>query len=62
MVYLSSLLRAVIAALHALVNNKATIGRVELEEGGGDRKTRRRIKIRRGRTTRKRMRRTGRMT
>lgn len=33
-VYLSSLLRAVIA-LHALVDNKATIGRAELEEGGG---------------------------
>ena len=32
-VYLSSLLRAVIA-LHALVDNKATIGRAELEEGG----------------------------
>ncbi|KAH9484559.1 26S proteasome regulatory subunit rpn-8 [Psilocybe cubensis] len=31
-VYLSSLLRAVIA-LHALVDNKATIGRAELEEG-----------------------------
>ena len=36
-VYLSSLLRAVIA-LHALVDNKATIGRVELEEGGGEEK------------------------
>lgn len=37
-VYLSSLLRAVIA-LHGLVDNKATIGRVELEEGlGGDEK------------------------
>ena len=35
-VYLSSLLRAVIA-LHALVDNKATIGRSELEERG-DRK------------------------
>lgn len=34
-VYLSSLLRAVIA-LHALVDNKATIGRAELEEGNGD--------------------------
>jgi 26S proteasome regulatory subunit N8 len=34
-VYLSSLLRAVIA-LHALVDNKATIGRAELEEDGGD--------------------------
>lgn len=34
-VYLSSLLRAVIA-LHALVDNKATIGRAELEEGTGD--------------------------
>jgi 26S proteasome regulatory subunit N8 len=33
-VYISSLLRAVIA-LHALVDNKATIGRAELEEGGG---------------------------
>ena len=32
--YLSSLLRAVIA-LHALVDNKATIGRAELEEEGG---------------------------
>ncbi|KAF9472880.1 Mov34-domain-containing protein [Pholiota conissans] len=31
-VYLSSLLRAVIA-LHALVDNKATIGRAEMEEG-----------------------------
>ncbi|TFK60613.1 proteasome regulatory subunit 12 [Pluteus cervinus] len=37
-VYLSSLLRAVIA-LHGLVDNKATIGRAELEEGlGGDEK------------------------
>ncbi|KAF8889865.1 JAB1/Mov34/MPN/PAD-1 ubiquitin protease-domain-containing protein [Infundibulicybe gibba] len=36
-VYLSSLLRAVIA-LHALVDNKATIGRAELEEGGGEAK------------------------
>jgi hypothetical protein len=34
-IYLSSLLRAVIA-LHALVDNKATVGRAELEEGGGD--------------------------
>jgi 26S proteasome regulatory subunit N8 len=33
-VYLSSLLRAVIA-LHALVDNKATIGRAELEEEPG---------------------------
>lgn len=33
-VYLSSLLRAVIA-LHALVDNKATIGRAEMEEGKG---------------------------
>lgn len=33
-VYLSSLLRSVIA-LHALVDNKATIGRAELEEDGG---------------------------
>jgi len=32
-VYLSSLLRSVIA-LHALVDNKATIGRAEMEEGG----------------------------
>ncbi|EDR06575.1 uncharacterized protein LACBIDRAFT_190981 [Laccaria bicolor S238N-H82] len=32
-VYLSSLLRAVIA-LHALVDNKASIGRTDLEEGG----------------------------
>jgi len=31
-VYLSSLLRAVIA-LHALVDNKTTIGKAELEEG-----------------------------
>jgi 26S proteasome regulatory subunit N8 len=37
-VYMSSLLRAIIA-LHALVDNKATIGRSELEEGGaGDEK------------------------
>lgn len=36
-VYLSSLLRAVIA-LHALVDNKATVGRAELEEGGGEEK------------------------
>ncbi|KAJ8473635.1 hypothetical protein ONZ45_g1941 [Pleurotus djamor] len=34
-VYLSSLLRAVIA-LHALVDNKASIGRSELEEGGSE--------------------------
>jgi 26S proteasome regulatory subunit N8 len=34
-VYLSSLVRAVIA-LHALVDNKATIGRAELEEERGD--------------------------
>jgi 26S proteasome regulatory subunit N8 len=34
-VYLSSLLRAVIA-LHALVDNKATIGRAEQEEGMDD--------------------------
>ncbi|KAH9900907.1 Mov34-domain-containing protein [Cubamyces lactineus] len=34
-VYLSSLLRAVIA-LHALVDNKASIGRAELEEGKTD--------------------------
>ncbi|KAG1756861.1 maintenance of mitochondrial structure and function-domain-containing protein [Suillus paluster] len=34
-VYLSSLLRAVIA-LHALVDNKATIGRAEQEEGGDE--------------------------
>lgn len=33
-VYLSSLLRAVIA-LHALVDNKATVSRAELEEDGG---------------------------
>ena len=33
-VYLSSLIRAVIA-LHALVDNKATIGRAEFEEEGG---------------------------
>jgi 26S proteasome regulatory subunit N8 len=36
-VYLSSLLRAVIA-LHALVDNKATIGRAELEDGGSKEK------------------------
>jgi 26S proteasome regulatory subunit N8 len=34
-VYLSSLLRSVIA-LHALVDNKATIGRAEFEEGGDE--------------------------
>lgn len=34
-VYLSSLLRAVIA-LHALVDNKATVGRAELEEGSDE--------------------------
>lgn len=34
-VYLSTLLRAVIA-LHALVDNKATIGRAELEEGADE--------------------------
>lgn len=34
-VYLSSLLRAVIA-LHALVDNKASIGRSELQDGGDD--------------------------
>jgi 26S proteasome regulatory subunit N8 len=34
-VYLSSLVRAVIA-LHALVENKASIGRAELDEGIGD--------------------------
>lgn len=33
-VYLSSLIRAVIA-LHALVDNKASIGRAEFEEEGG---------------------------
>lgn len=33
-VYLSSLVRAVIA-LHALVDNKASLGRAELEEGKG---------------------------
>ncbi|KAE9396902.1 Mov34-domain-containing protein [Gymnopus androsaceus JB14] len=37
-VYLSSLLRAVIA-LHALVDNKATIGRAELEEDDKEKKT-----------------------
>ena len=36
-VYISSLLRAVIA-LHALVDNKASIGRAELEESKGDKK------------------------
>jgi 26S proteasome regulatory subunit N8 len=34
-VYLSSLVRAIIA-LHALVDNKASIGRAELDEGGED--------------------------
>ncbi|KIL67061.1 hypothetical protein M378DRAFT_74368 [Amanita muscaria Koide BX008] len=34
-VYLSSLIRAVIA-LHGLVDNKATIGRAELDDGSGD--------------------------
>lgn len=34
-VYLSSLLRAVIA-LHALVDNKTTIGKAELEEGASE--------------------------
>ena len=34
-VYLSTLLRAVIA-LHALVDNRATIGRAELEEGADE--------------------------
>ena len=34
-VYMSSLLRAVIA-LHALVDNKASIGRAELEESKGE--------------------------
>ena len=34
-VYLSSLLRSVIA-LHALVDNKASIGRAELEESKGE--------------------------
>lgn len=33
-VYLSSLMRAVIA-LHALVDNKASLGKAELEEGKG---------------------------
>lgn len=37
-VYLSSLVRAVIA-LHALVDNKEANGRAELEEGRGDEKT-----------------------
>lgn len=37
-VYLSSLVRAVIA-LHALVDNKATIGRAELEETEGGKST-----------------------
>lgn len=37
-VYLSSLLRAVIA-LHALVDNKASIGRAELEEGESKKET-----------------------
>ncbi|KAF7298280.1 MPN domain-containing protein [Mycena chlorophos] len=36
-VYLSSLLRAVIA-LHALVDNKATVGRAEMEEGASSEK------------------------
>jgi hypothetical protein len=45
-VYLSSLLRAVIA-LHALVDNKATIGRAELE-GGGDEKDKEKDKDKKG--------------
>jgi 26S proteasome regulatory subunit N8 len=45
-VYLSSLLKAVIA-LHALVDNKATIGRAELE-GGGDEKDKEKDKDKKG--------------
>lgn len=43
-VYLSSLLRAVIA-LHALVDNKAANGRAELEEGKGDEKVKKAGKV-----------------
>ncbi|KIM86427.1 hypothetical protein PILCRDRAFT_816388 [Piloderma croceum F 1598] len=51
-VYLSSLLRAVIA-LHALVDNKATIGRAELEEGGGDEKDKEKDKDKKGKNDEK---------
>ena len=42
-VYLSGLLRAVIA-LHALVDNKASIGRAELEEEKGPEKEKEKVK------------------
>jgi 26S proteasome regulatory subunit N8 len=42
-VYLSSLLRAVIA-LHALVDNKATIGRAEMEEGSKGKEGKEKVK------------------
>jgi Maintenance of mitochondrial structure and function len=51
-VYRSSLLRAVIA-LHALVDNKVTIGRAELEEGGGDEKDEEKDKDKRGKNDEK---------
>jgi 26S proteasome regulatory subunit N8 len=51
-VYLSSLLRAVIA-LHALVDNKATIGWVELEEGGGEEKDKEKDKDKKGKNNEK---------
>ncbi|KAF4571206.1 proteasome regulatory particle subunit [Pleurotus pulmonarius] len=41
-VYLSSLLRAVIA-LHALVDNKASIGRSELQDGGDDKEKEKKV-------------------
>ncbi|THH12939.1 hypothetical protein EW146_g7232 [Bondarzewia mesenterica] len=46
-VYLSSLLRAVIA-LHALVDNKASIGRAELEEGKGEKEKKKDVKTEKG--------------
>ena len=49
---LGSLLRAVIA-LHALVDNKATIGRTELEEGGGDEKDEEKDKDKKGKNDEK---------
>ena len=52
-VYLSSLLRAVIA-LHAFVDNEATIGRAELEEGVGcDKKDREKDKDKKGKNAEK---------
>lgn len=46
-VYLSSLVRAVIA-LHALVDNKAANGRAELEEGKGEDKNKKSTKADKG--------------